>query len=464
MAFERCQAATEINYSLNGNEHLMERPSNNTQWAEKLERVSLPDAGEAWKTMAAVLEKEMPMDQRKRRRSLLVLIFLLILLVGTGYLVWRAASVKSTTGKSSVQVRPGQVSGREERGGSAVGGQASVGEASDGESSGRKTTKGGTMTVVNGASVADGRSMDRETAAKSRMATNRRIMTGEESEVPAGGDPVGKDREGSTHIDGLREPRHSDPGRIIRLGFMGQDLSGISISHANDPLKCPPVEAQKMTRWVAGVGLNQSIPVDGQQFWFNPSGGLNTWWKDYIPVPFVRYYFQPKVFMQAEVRIHAPQYTTRNLWFAYLNDSLNFFGVFIKKLYYLQLPVTIHYAPSPAWSIGLGLQYSHYCSGITALADSLPNSYYSFRPLSDYPMVYARSYEFRGLVSLDYMYRHWIVGVSYDQAFTRAIGVRITSVTLPGPATFTELPPPVRNSSLQLFVRYILWGGRSGGR
>jgi hypothetical protein len=426
VAFERCQAAIERDYSLNRNEHLMERLSDNTPWALKLQEVTLPDAGEGWKAMAAVLDMELPVERKKRRRWLL-LILLLPLASVSGYLVWRSHGVSLP-----VSPRAGYLPAKP--------GISSV--PANGTVAANKRMAGNVGDPANGGTV-----LKRRTQMNGMMTPTEKTLT----YGPGAHDELRRSES---------ELRRSDPGSIISLGIAGPNLSGIRIAHPDDPLECPPVERQKRKGLVVGVGLNQSIPVDGQQFWFNSSGGLNTWWKDYIPVPFVRYYFQPKVFMQAEVRIHAPQYTTRNLSFAYLNDSMNFFHVFIKKLYYLQLPVTIHYAPSPAWSIGLGLQYSHYCSGITALADSLPNSYYSFRPLSDYPMVYARSSEFRGLVSLDYIYRHWIVGVSYDQAFTRAIGVRITSVTLPGPATFTELPPPVRNSSLQLYVRYILWDGR----
>ena len=257
------------------------------------------------------------------------------------------------------------------------------------------------------------------------------------------------------------ELRRSDPGKIAPLGIAGPNLRAPKIAHSNDPLKCPPVEKQKASGWVVGIGLNQSIPVDGQQVWTNPSGGLNTWWKDYIPVPFVRYYFQPKVFLQAEVRIHAPQYTPKNVWFFYQNNDSIYTGpLIIKKLFYFQLPVTIHYAPAPDWSVGLGLQYSHYGKGVTATSDSGSIHFYYAGPLSDYQMVFVQHNEFRGLVSLDYTYRHWIIGMSYDQAFTKALIVRVPDPAATPQASVLQSPSPFRNSSLQLFVRYILWDGR----
>jgi hypothetical protein len=422
MAFERRQAAIEIDYSLNGNEHLMERLSNNNPWAEKLEQVSLPDAGEAWKAMAVVLDKEMPADQRKRRRRWLLLILLLPLLGGPGYFLWQGqnagkAIISAPAGKSTVSAP-------------------------------------GVAAVVAPAPLVAGHPV----AVCSRRAANRhRVSVSSGADVATVTGVVVKDDE----VAHQRPIKHSDPGGIMPLGITGPNLSGIRVPHSNDPLKCPPVEREKTTGFVVGIGLNQALPVQGQQVWTNPSGGLNTWWKDYIPVPFVQYYLQPKVFVQAEVRIHAPQYTPGNLWFSYLSNGGAYSGqVYIKKLFYFQLPVTIHYAPSPRWSIGLGLQYSLYDKGIAATPDTNQRNYYFTAPLSAYPMVYVQHNEFRGLVSLDYIYRRWVVGTSYDEAFTRAVSVRIANLPGPPGSTFLNLPPPVRNNSLQLYVRYILWDGR----
>jgi len=257
------------------------------------------------------------------------------------------------------------------------------------------------------------------------------------------------------------ELHRSDPGKIAPLGIAGPNLRVPKIAHSNDPLKCPPVEKQKASGWVLGIGLNQSIPVDGQQVWTNPSGGLNTWWKDYIPVPFVRYYFQPKVFLEAAARIHAPQFMPKDFGFRYqYNDSTISNYTLIKELFYFDLPVTIHYAPSPDWSIGLGLQYSHYGNGVTATTDSGLFHFYFAGALSEYPMVFVKHNEFRGLVSLDYTYRRWIIGMSYDQAFTRALVVKVPDPAATPQAAVFNAPPPFRNSSLQLYVRYILLDGR----
>lgn len=455
----------------------MEKIPDSNPWVEKLEQVSLPDAGEAWKTMAAVLDKEMPVVRRRRR--LLLLILLPFLLGGAGYFVWRQAASSRTS-----QV-PGRRELRTEVSGAAAGngvagnrrGVAGSGVAGSGVAGSTSTAagKGGHAGGNRGTAVDSMGRAVRDIAAAGGAGS---LSAAQLSGAPSGGSPGGASS-GGLHLSGapsggmppdglpsgLVQPGRAQVGNIVPLDVAGPHLIRGPLLRSNDPLKCPPVEAQKMTRWVAGVGLNQSIPVDGQQVWTNPSGGLNTWWKDYIPVPFVRYYFQPKIFAQVEVRIHAPQYTPRNLWFYYqYNDTFYSGSVIIKKLFYFQLPVSIHYAPDPNWSVGLGLQYSHYGKGIAAIADSSFYNYFYIGPLSGFPMVFVQHNEFRGLVSLDYTYRHWIIGMSYDEAFNKAISIRVPDPIATPQAHVLYSSPPVRNSSLQLSVRYILWDGRSRGR
>jgi hypothetical protein len=423
----------------------MERLSDNTPWALKLQEVTLPDAGEGWKAMATVLDKELPTERKKRRRWLL-LILLVPLAAISGYLVWRAhsASLPVSPRARYLPAKPGT---------SPV--------PPNGTIAANKRTAGNLGDTANEGTVENGVTVK-------RSALVNRDVTVIKKPILNGG-PVVKRRTvyGPGGRDELRrsesELRRSAPGHIIPLGAAGPNLRVMRIAHSNDPLKCPPVEKQKASGWVLGIGLNQSIPVDGQQVWTNSSGGLNTWWKDYIPVPFVRYYFQPKVFLQAEVRIHAPQFTPKTLWFYYrYNDSLTTWPLSIKKFFYYQLPLTIHYAPTPEWSFGLGVQYSHYGSGIVAATDSgVYNNYYRYiGSLSGYPMVFVHQNELRGLVSLDYTYRHWILGMSYDQAFTSVLTVRVPDPAANPQAAVVYAPPAIRNSSLQLYVRYILWDGR----
>ena len=203
-------------------------------------------------------------------------------------------------------------------------------------------------------------------------------------------------------------------------------------------------------RWEFGIGLNQSIATGGQQVWTNRSGGYNSPIEDYIPVPSVRYYLNPRLYLQAEARIHAPQYTRKDLEFLYVTvDTFGLANVIgpipIKKLFYLQLPLSIHYSPFHNWSVGLGLQYSRFNSGLTYTEDTAGNR---AEPIKDYRDVHIRSSEIRGLISVDYTFKKWMLGLSYDAALTRFINYELNGPYLYAPAV------QGRNNSLQVYLRY----------
>ncbi len=220
-------------------------------------------------------------------------------------------------------------------------------------------------------------------------------------------------------------------------------------SRSNSPLTI------KNTGWKLGVGFNQGVSVSGQQAWnYYNMGSINNPVLDYIPVPTISYYFQPKLFVQAEARFHAPQYTQNNLGFQYTdNDSTGLTSgfVYIEKLFYFQLPVSVHYSPLPNWSVGLGLQYSRFEKGIgyaQYTAGAKPTS------LSRYKSLSIEHNDFRGLVSLDYTFRNWVVGISYDEAFNRFMHTQTSTSVSFNSQTLA------RNSAVQISLRYTLWDSR----
>jgi hypothetical protein len=262
---------------------------------------------------------------------------------------------------------------------------------------------------------------------------------------------------------------HSDPVKIRSLGILPPRTIGgrmalpnwatdwalsktktASRSRSNSPLSV------SRTGWKLGIGFNQPVVVGGQGAWNRRAGGVNPALLDYIPVPSISYYFQPKLYIQAEVRFHAPQYTQRNLAFEYTNfdttaQALPTGNVYIEKLFYFQLPVSVHYSPFPNWSVGVGLEYSRFSKGI-AYNPSFPGTKPTY--LSKYPTLRIEPSELRGLVSLNYTFRNWVVGISYDAAFTRFMNTQRAVPTIFDSETLT------RNKAFQLTLRYTLWDGR----
>ena len=53
-------------------------------------------------------------------------------------------------------------------------------------------------------------------------------------------------------------------------------------------------------------------------------------------------------------------------------------------------------------------------------------------------------------MDVNYNWKHFIVGIRYNQALSKFIHLEIS------PGQITQ----ARNSSLQLYLRYILWDGR----
>jgi hypothetical protein len=452
----------------------MEKLPDNVQWADKLQEVSLPDAVEAWKDMAAILDKEMPTEENKDRRRGLLLLFLLLVLSGSGYFLWRTHAAASTSTAAPSTAAPTS---------------AAPATSAASTSSAAPTSTPPTSTPPAPTPPASTPPVPTPPVASANHSSPnhspKAVYSLAHPSYPAGaGDrdhpgrhsvPHSQDHKadlpassenGIAPVSGITQQqslRYSNPGKIQPLGIAGPHLvvKVVARPKGTDPTKCPPVEPRKGTGFVFAIGLNQAVPVDGQQYWTNPSGGLNTWWKNYIPVPSIRYYVRPKLYLQLEARIHAPQYTPRDLTFLYQYSDTSYSGwIEIKKLFYFQLPVSIHYSPSDNWSVGLGVQYSHYGKGIAALSDSSSNTWYATAPLSDFPMVFVKKQEFRGLISVDYTYRNWVLGTSYDEAFTRALTVKVPNPATMPQAAVLQPPPSVRNSSLQLYLRYILWDGR----
>jgi len=228
------------------------------------------------------------------------------------------------------------------------------------------------------------------------------------------------------------------------------------------------VKKERHDGLMVGIGLNQFVSVGGQQKSSYNSGGITGTLGDYIPVPMVRYYFNPKLYVQVEAQINTPQYTKKNL--VAVSTPVDSIGtttgggtitvqqtVAINKLFYFNVPLSVHYTVFDHLDLGAGIQYSRLTNGIGVFnqnyslggVDSSSTATKSFKGDS---AVYKeiKTHEFRFLVDANYTWNRFIAGVRYNQALSKFIHLEIS----PGQVT------QARNSSLQLYLRYILWDGR----
>src|SRR5687767_9874184 len=68
---------------------MKERPEHNNPWTEKLESLPVPEAGESWQQMEAILDKEMPVAKTSWRWMYWLLSLLLLIGVCTCPGPWR---------------------------------------------------------------------------------------------------------------------------------------------------------------------------------------------------------------------------------------------------------------------------------------------------------------------------------------------------------------------------------------
>jgi hypothetical protein len=219
--------------------------------------------------------------------------------------------------------------------------------------------------------------------------------------------------------------------------------------------------------WVAGIGLNQFFTVGQQEQSNYNSSGTTGGIRDYIPVPMIRYYFNKKLFVQLEAQFNTPQYTKKDLLASESKVDTTTIPtaklqsvLYIKKLFYFNVPLSVHYSPFPNFYVGAGLQYSRLTNGVglfqdkaspryTTGADTIKKSQVqSFKNDTTYQKM--RTNELRLLFDLSYTYKKFIIGARYNRALSNFIDVRISD------AQVTQS----RNSSIQVYLRYILWDGR----
>lgn len=420
-------------------------------WAEKLSRVTIPDPATSWAAMEVLLDGEMAMRRRKNGKRWLLLIVLLLLLIGVcncpGRRWFSAARTDIPVPGTNAPNAP--VAFATHKGGH---------PAPKGPQVGSSGPKAGTSTPQGESPTPQGESP--KPRANTPPIYARHPWTREKHD--------GNNRRGETARNESNVPVKSpalESGVPAAAARPPQPAGGAA--KKNKPAVRPPAsddddKKEKQGGFMVGIGLNQFFTIGGQHASSFNSGGITGTLGDYIPVPMLRYYINPKLYIQLEAQFNTPQYTKKNL-VAELTpvDSLSTTvrlqtTVAINKLFYFNVPLSVHYTVYDHLDLGAGLQYSRLTNGIGVFnaqynvsgVDSAVVATKSFKGDSVYRTI--KTSEFRFLVDANYMWRHFILGLRYNQALSKFIHVEIT----PGQVT------QARNSSLQLYLRYILWDGR----
>lgn len=228
----------------------------------------------------------------------------------------------------------------------------------------------------------------------------------------------------------------------------------------------PADSARKQTNrgFVIALGLNQFFAIGTQQASSFNSNGTSGVLADYIPVPAVRYHFNRKLYVQVEAQFNAPQYTGNILARQSPPDSSrpgppSQRSVYIKKLFYFNLPFSVHYSPVKNFYLGTGLQFSQLKNAvglfenkrIGSTAQDTSNTA-KFQTLKSDDSTYSllKTNEWRFLIDANYQWNRFTLGLRYNQAFNYFINTRISNQEI----------TQARNNSLQLYLRFAIWDGR----
>ena len=208
-----------------------------------------------------------------------------------------------------------------------------------------------------------------------------------------------------------------------------------------------------------GLSLPLGFPLgDQKMLGYNANAGPNTA-TDYIPAPHIQYHFNGRSYIQSEVQVMNPQFIRPVL--LYQNYSANSVSnttssIYARKLYYFNVPVSVHYSPFKHFYMGTGLQFSSLLSGV-AMHEKIRTGMVSSDSI--YQVSYAKfsndsisnklnGSEMRLMLDANYYWNKFTVGLRYNQALSNYVSARAAPST---PYIFDK------NKSLQFYMRYNLW-------
>lgn len=258
---------------------------------------------------------------------------------------------------------------------------------------------------------------------------------------------------------------NDQPGPVLAPGTtIEKDYAQKSARLPKPPAKDAAKKKLQRSREAGVFALGFSLPLafplgDQRAMGYNQWAGHNTV-SDYLPSPHLQYHLSSKTFLQTEAQLTSPQFIRSTLLYetrgpvvagGYTTNS-----VYAKKLYYFNVPVSIHHSPFPGFYMGTGIQFSSMLSGVALTEEKkwtsggngtlIRETYTRFK--SDSLSQRINGSEFRVLLDANYFFNRFTVGLRYNQALSNYISFRLS----PGvPYTFDK------NRALQFYLRYNLW-------
>jgi hypothetical protein len=219
----------------------------------------------------------------------------------------------------------------------------------------------------------------------------------------------------------------------------------------------PSLKRPKKFLVSVGLGVQQQIPLRGQQVVRIAQNGNKSTLSDYIPSVYFRFEKEQKWFVQGEFIYKSPQWVKE---FAYSKqtqvDSSNAVTTTLrlKKTFNSEIPVSFNYYFRPNWTAGIGATYSWFYGAITERETSTKNRQTQANsvvqqivPIPGYTDSFLYKSHTYLLLQTDYHWRQFSLGVRYSRDLQPYI-----KYTHPD-GTITSK----KNESLEFIFRVRLW-------
>ena len=227
----------------------------------------------------------------------------------------------------------------------------------------------------------------------------------------------------------------------------------------DSPIQKTIKPSQKKLIVVAGVGLQQQIPIAGQTAVPYSYYGRESSWADYVPSVYLQLQKEKKWFVMGEFRFGAAQSVKElsyNQHTRYDTASMNVTKTTmrLKKTYYHQLPLSFNYYLIPNLSVGIGGMYSRFYGAITEKETDTWNavtqtntSFKEIIPVKHFTDSFLYKTQVHILMQADYQWKRFSFGLRYTKDLQPYI-----RYTKPDGTIDEE-----KNQSLQVMVRFRVW-------
>ena len=423
---------------------MSEQPINTNPWAEKLQQVSLPEPAAAKHQLLLLLDREMPLPPPKDNRRWVLTLLLLLLLMGVCNCPGRVSFTKTSTLYPAI---PGRNSLPAKSHSPVV----------------LNTNTTGMYTEAPPAITA----LHKHVKQRNSKQTKHAVTTtyGHNTET-AGADDKKPAIITTNKVEGQHHPTPVVNSRPDTSNRVDTAARAAGTTPATDTVLKKPTTtdstAKKKSKqadkkkWAFAAGINQSFPIGRRQ---------DIQISDYIPTLQLRYHFNEKWYVQAELAIHAPQYVDGlPLWQWQRSDSAGtvivHHSVFLEKLIYWHLPLGIYYSPFKNGYVGAGIRPGILSNAIGLYEDRVTRGYPARTVLSsktqsiknDTSGIYnaLSAIDWQWYADINYRWKQFLAGLRYN----RGTGPYINT-TIPGGS-----PVKASNSSAQLYIRYTIWRQR----